>query len=454
MKTYFEKARQIEKKSIKFERVSFFEMFHYKDSRRWIFCLAFITINVVFRGALGFIGYSLKHDRFAPSASGRCTFALASERNNANGQTINRKGRMCVIESPPDSSVGLTDDEFVSWLSEELADAPGRDVYTTTFDSAILAIVKWRQRFRGNPAVWKRIFKKDRVFKELIESVPVLNLVQKFVDNNSNSEDSNQKITILDLCSGKGYLSMFLSEMLPAEKVSKILLVDKAWAMCNSEVLPHHMNWDHIYGDIPPEIHQPPLAENVSSDQDETYFTTWPIPLHTSKQDLKQSCNQRQMKKRIFDRTEGPILILAVHLCGTLSLRAVDFFNNNEKVKMLCLKPCCLPGMVHSKRKDTFKIGRHSFPATEVCSNGSFTKKDWSGPPRWHLEKKFNLWSDHLFEGIDIDSEDYVDARNDLESLKRLGRKDKREIKVQVDGGFQNTYLLAERVPVTSDIWD
>jgi hypothetical protein len=253
---------------------------------------------------------------------------------------------------------------------------------------------------------------------------------------------------------------MFLSEILPPEKVEKIILVDKAWAMCNSEVLPHHMNWDHIYGCIPHANHLSTLNQEQveSNDQqfleksDPTYFTTWPIPLHTSKQDLKQSCNQRQMKKRIFDQTKGPILILAVHLCGTLSLRAVDFFNNNDNVKMFCLKPCCLPGMVHAKRKDTFTVGRHSFPAAEVCSNGSFTKKNWSGPPRWHLEKKFHLWSDHLYKGIDVDIDDH--SNTDQNTMKTLGRKEKREVQVQVDGGFQNTYLLAERAPLTADLWN
>jgi len=376
-----------------------------------------------------------------------------------NDQRIDT-GVKVATQSSSTSSFGLTDEEFKDWISEELSDAPGRQVYETTFDSAILAIVRWRQRFRGNPTIWKRIFKKERVFKELIESAPILHSVEKFVNNNVKSKIDDEKITILDLCSGKGYLSMFLSEMLPPEKVEKIILVDKAWAMCNSEVLPHHMNWDHIYGKIPHANHLSILnKEQVeSNDQqflekgDPTYFTTWPIPLHTSKQDLKQSCNQRQMKKHIFDRTKGPILILAVHLCGILSLRAVDFFNNNDNVKMFCLKPCCLPGMIHAKRKDTFTVGRHSFPAAEVCSNGSFTKKDWSGPPRWHLEKKFHLWSDHLYKGIDVDIDDH--SNSDQNAMKTLGRKEKREVQVQVDGGFQNTYLLAERTPLTSDLWE
>jgi len=404
-------------------------MFLFKNSNQWFL---YLFLNILFRRVLGFIGYPSKYDISPSSVSDRCTFSLASTLNDENGQRVDVDDNLYATKPSSKSSFGLTDEDFTSWLSAELSNAPGRQVYETTFDSAVLAIVKWRQRFRGNPAVWKRIFKKDRVFKELIESAPILHSVQKFVNNHANSETEDDKITILDLCSGKGYLSMFLSEILPPEKVAKIILVDKAWAMCNSEVLPHHMNWDHIYGDIP-HANDGSTIKQVEGEISEqrflpksnlTYFTTWPIPLHTSKQDLKQSCNQRQTKKHIFDRTKGPILILAIHLCGTLSLRAVDFFNNNENVKMFCLKPCCLPGMVHAKRNDTFKIGRHSFPAEDVCSNGSFTKKDWSGPPRWHLEKKFILWSDHLYKGIDIDVSG--DSNSDLNSLKKFGRKSKR----------------------------
>jgi hypothetical protein len=36
----------------------------------------------------------------------------------------------------------------------------------------------------------------------------------------------------------------------------------------------------------------------------------------------------QQMKQHIFDRTTGPIVILAVHLCGTLAIKAVDFLIN------------------------------------------------------------------------------------------------------------------------------
>ena len=42
------------------------------------------------------------------------------------------------------------------------------------------------------------------------------------------------KVEIIDLCSGFGYMGMFLSELLPPERVDRITLVDN---MCQSEFL-------------------------------------------------------------------------------------------------------------------------------------------------------------------------------------------------------------------------
>jgi hypothetical protein len=386
------------------------------------------------------------------------------------------------------NNIGMSDEEFHLWLHKELETAPCREKYSTVFEMSIDAIVNWRKRYRGNPKLWKRIFKKDRVLKELIESAPIIYAVMTYLqsDHPDKSKEVDEKITILDLCSGKGYLSMFLSEILPPEKVNKIILIDKAWAMCNTELQPHHINWDHIYGKVPT------FPENEGDDDDnddeghhERYFTTWPIPLHTSKQDLKQSCNRRQMKKHFFDRIEGPIVILAVHLCGTLSLKAVDMFNNHENVSLFALKPCCLPTMVYAQRGDVFKLGKHEFKAEEVCSNGSFNKKDWSGPPRWHLEGKFDKWTDNLYQGIDVLDHEQMDNHHE-NSLVEVGKKVKENIGkmimkeyfvklffvvfvvfvditihficwsfsvVQVDGGFQNKYIFAQRSPLTRELW-
>ena len=112
-----------------------------------------------------------------------------------------------------------------------------------------------------------------------------------------------------------------------------------------------------------------------------------PVSMVTRKQDIKSKSTRRSMQRVILD--DGyPCILLGIHLCGTLSLRALDFFNNNsDVVKLLILKPCCFPPMLHAKRDETFHVGTHSFRATDVASN--FRNYEWTGPPRADLLPKF-----------------------------------------------------------------
>jgi len=424
--------------------------------------------------------------------------------------------------APPSSSrcyyYGTSDADFEEWFSSLLTSSASsslRAAYPRVFNGAVRAASSWRRRYRGNPALWRRIFKGDRVAKELIEAAPVIDAAMRLADDyepddgdddedgdgdgdgDDNGRRRRGKITIVDLASGKGYLSMFLSEMLPPEKVAGCLLVDKAWPMRGHDVLPHHMNWEHIYGNVTEFVpfEEEDEDEDEGDDDDEggpggrfvptgeTYFSTWPIPLHTSKQDLKQKCTVRQMDKRLFSVAPGPIFVLAIHLCGALSLRAVDMFNDHDNVSFLALKPCCLPPMAYANRGEVFRLGRHhSFDSREVCSNGRFRGDRWYGPPRWHLEGKFRSWADHLYRGTDVGgegtrtgtgtggenersssgaAEEHADAAlaaaagaTDKEETGEAGRKRKFDVDVQVEGGFQNTYVFAQRRPVTETLWE
>ena len=365
------------------------------------------------------------------------TQALNNTSSNSNNSSSN--------------TYGLTDDAFEAWIGETLTQENPwmANMYPDIFAAAPRCITQWRRRFRGNPALWKRIFKRDRVVKEFLEAAPILQAVVQMVDATTLSNDQDDpdagKFTIVDLASGKGYLSMILSELLPPEKLTKIVLIDKAWPMCGSMPQPHHMNWDHIYGnhttaqdDDTATNGNVPILETGGSVSG-TYFATWPIPLHTSKQDLKQKCNLRQLKKRLFDTAPGPVIVLAIHLCGLLSLRAVDLFNDNpDTIQFLALKPCCLPTIIHAKRDEIFSFSNgHSFDSKLVCSSGSWSSKEWHGPPRWHLEPKFNAWADNLYLGIATKQK--VQAR----------------VKLQQDGGYQNVILFAEREPIiTPNVWD
>lgn len=96
--------------------------------------------------------------------------------------------------------------------------------------------------------------------------------------------------------------------------------------------------------------------------------------------------------------------------------------------------------MVHARRKETFEIGGHAFPAHEVAAHGSFgAGGEWRGPPRQHLEARFGRWVNHLGLGVD------VGAR---------GTKSVAHARIQVRGGYQNAFVFAERGTRTAALWD
>lgn len=343
-----------------------------------------------------------------------------------------------------------SDEEFQTWFHQQLVQEAGPILRETYGDELLLelahCVTKWRQRYRMglatsdvdgivDSALWKRLFKRDRVVKEIVESIPIIHAIDKYVRSLPSSESGAevQKITILDLCSGKGYLSMILSEYLPADKVEKLVLIDKAWPMCHAEPQSHHMNWDHIYGNYTVAITEDGLDT-------QSYFTTWPIPLHTSKQNLKKSSDMRRLEQRLGKG--GPCFVLGVHLCGTLSIQAVQMFYSIPTIQGLILKPCCLPGMSYEKEQTHFQAGKYAFPTKEVCAPGYWKNKEWEGPPRWHLQGKFDAWCRHLHEGMK-----YVSS--DVGVVTKLV-----QAPVQTSGGFQNTFLFAQKEPTTDSMWD
>ena len=50
-----------------------------------------------------------------------------------------------------------TDASFAAWLEAELAQAPGAAVYGDVFADLVQGVVAWRQRYRGNQALWRRL---------------------------------------------------------------------------------------------------------------------------------------------------------------------------------------------------------------------------------------------------------------------------------------------------------
>lgn len=180
--------------------------------------------------------------------------------------------------------------------------------------------------------------------QELNECAPVIHYTRCQLEKIGTPSSSDRRANVVDLCSGFGYMGMFLAEMLDPAKVQNVILVDKQWPMFNqAQPLPHQINWDHVYG--------------VGD-----WKPSWPISLFTRKSNIKEAAQLRQMEKHIFQKWSGPYIILAVHLCGTLSIKAVEMFNHHATAATLCLKPCCLPEWNHTFTHDSWTVGGHCIP--------------------------------------------------------------------------------------------
>lgn len=141
----------------------------------------------------------------------------------------------------------ISNEEWASWLTAELQSCAAYAIHSELLDRCCEIATSWRTRFWGRKGLWNRIRRGNRLAKELAEVAPVLARVLKEVEL-ASVPDCGPKIIVMDLCSGFGYLGMFLSELLGpySAKVERIVLVDKMWAPQNVTRKPHHIDPAHI----------------------------------------------------------------------------------------------------------------------------------------------------------------------------------------------------------------
>ena len=80
----------------------------------------------------------------------------------------------------------------------------------------------WQQRM--DPQVFARVCKGKRLLKEVQEALVVVHVVKEHVAALAPDDGA---VTVVDLCSGFGYLSMLLAELLPPHRLHQVLLVDR-----------------------------------------------------------------------------------------------------------------------------------------------------------------------------------------------------------------------------------
>eukprot|EP00542_Grammatophora_oceanica_P012108 CAMPEP_0194031728 /NCGR_PEP_ID=MMETSP0009_2-20130614/4830_1 /TAXON_ID=210454 /ORGANISM="Grammatophora oceanica, Strain CCMP 410" /LENGTH=394 /DNA_ID=CAMNT_0038671957 /DNA_START=35 /DNA_END=1216 /DNA_ORIENTATION=- len=174
---------------------------------------------------------------------------------------------------------------------------------------------------RRRKNTWTKV--RDHFPKEINEAEPIIRFIVDFVHE---WDDNGVPITIIDLCSGFGISSMALAEILPPERVGRIWMVDKLWPHDPTNPSEGNLSTKHLSG------------------------RSYPIPLKYRKTDIKAGRELRQIHKYVLEAAPGPVILMGIHLCKSLAVRAIQLCQSSQKIVAFCLKPCCLPG-----RKMAFK---------------------------------------------------------------------------------------------------
>lgn len=166
----------------------------------------------------------------------------------------------------------------VATLAAALRQQPISTLYPQLAEEYVGVLTRWKDRF--SPAVWTRMTKHGtdrtpRCVKEMNECAPVVVAVRDAIKSRcASATGALPPVTIVDLCSGFGFLGMLLSEVLEPAAVERIHLIDNMWPMANAkESGPTQITWEHIRA------------------------PGWPIPLRTRKTNLKKGAEMRQLEK-------------------------------------------------------------------------------------------------------------------------------------------------------------
>eukprot|EP00232_Nephroselmis_pyriformis_P013222 CAMPEP_0182882932 /NCGR_PEP_ID=MMETSP0034_2-20130328/18084_1 /TAXON_ID=156128 /ORGANISM="Nephroselmis pyriformis, Strain CCMP717" /LENGTH=380 /DNA_ID=CAMNT_0025016051 /DNA_START=35 /DNA_END=1174 /DNA_ORIENTATION=+ len=309
---------------------------------------------------------------------------------------------------------GQTQEDFDEWVNEEVAKWPVTEQYPDLAGRVAGVICGLRKRLfaQGETNTWIRLIKGGRMLKEFSESLPVVTRVLDYVERVELGE--GEQVTIIDLCSGVGYMSILLAELLAGSpKVARFVLIDYQFPLLNTPTQPHHINPEHLNKDL------------------------FPFELTHRKYDLKSSSVLRQIQKHIISRSNGPLVVLGIHLCSILSIRAVQFYNDNPRCTMLALKPCCLPPWILAQQKYVWTFGGQELAAKDVAGEGKYNKGKWKGPRKETLAPRFKTWAEGLFAGIDV--------REGAEEGE-AGAKTLEDIKIVHEASnYQTLFAFAER---------
>jgi hypothetical protein len=241
-------------------------------------------------------------------------------------------------------------DNDVDRIFHKLSLLPSYAQYPSLIQRCRPIVTLWHDKFATEDAhLWKKM--KRNIPKELNECAFILD---EMISVCKDISYGNDPITIIDMCSGIGYLSMFLSHLLPPEQVSRIISIDVLFPAHNASTSIQSIRDQE---ESLQENGSVEAAEIISSPKNHLSIghlvsDIHPIPIKPRRANIKKGRELRQISKYCVSCAPGPVIILGVHLCKSLSVHTTRLFTMNINASRLYLKPCCLPGRKDLKRRD------------------------------------------------------------------------------------------------------
>ena len=254
-----------------------------------------------------------------------------------------------------DQSAAVPPRDDVAQIFAKLSSLPIATQHPNLLAQCRPIIQQWHDTFSvSNPPLWNRL--RRALPKELNESAFIIDEMMQFFDN-AAVVDSEPPYTIVDMCSGVGFLSMFLSHLLPTDKCSRIWAIDTLFGLSDKALAgvvdaADTSNKQDDDNNVEKEENSSDASNRIHLTSDHLTSAIHPIPIKPRKANIKKGRELKQIAKHCIDRVPGPTIILGVHLCKSLSVHTVRLFNTSPKACRLYLKPCCLPGRKELRRRE------------------------------------------------------------------------------------------------------
>ena len=190
--------------------------------------------------------------------------------------------------------------------------------YLRRFASSPLA-----QHFLHNDALTSCLGRKSRTYlkKELLEAAALVSRITKLCPPPSSGDDRTRKLIIYDLCCGKGLASLWLS--VNTYPNATIYMIDNN-RKTNREFLKDRQSFPNLHFE-PLDLYSMELEDHIRQ---------------------SASCCREDNAR---------VILVGIHLCGDLSRRAIQLYQNTGADALL-LSPCCAMRniSVKKRRPDSF----------------------------------------------------------------------------------------------------